>query len=271
MRRCRRLGHSWRAHKGGLPFTAVNALGGLARQRLFPSLKAQLALPMMMSENAARDSVDNVVAAPAPASRTNPSLTATLQADYDAIRNDLEQAQELAADFQRLAADKSNEVAHIKTLLEKTTGDLTRLEEHVAELRRERHRLANELMIAASMDLELAKLKRERDNLRTELEILSEASKLRITDLQAEVISQRTEIASLQARLCSAEAGQANPEAVASDAAMQKINELSATVNKLMGMVESKPENDPQRPESTPPQETIAIPEDHFIDIAFDR
>src|SRR5678816_1828795 len=94
----------------------------------------------------------------------------SLQADYEAVRNDLEQAQELAADFQRQVADKSNEVAHIKLLLQKSAADLARLEGHVGELRQERHRLANELMLASAMELELTKVKRERDQLRKEVE-----------------------------------------------------------------------------------------------------
>lgn len=149
---------------------------------------------MILPENATPDRVDT--AAP----RTNPDLTANLQAKYDAIRNDLQRAKELAADFQRLAAEKSNEVAHIKSLLENTTRDLSRLEEHVAELRSERHRLANELMLAGATELELTKVKTEREHLRAELEIFRQSSMTRINDLQAQVVEQRAEIANLEAR-----------------------------------------------------------------------
>jgi chromosome segregation ATPase len=222
---------------------------------------------MISPENAAAKPVDTAEAATKSASRTNPNLTANLRADYDAIRNDLQQAKELAADFQRLAADKSNEVAHIKSLLEKTTRDLGRLEEHVAELRGERHRLANELMAAAATELELTKVKKERDHLRTELDGLRQATMARINDLQAQVIEQRTEIAALEAR---ARTTQASAETAAgNDVAMQKIQELTATVSRLMGLMEKKPQTRREMPAAD--VQEPAISEDDFINISFDR
>jgi hypothetical protein len=54
--------------------------------------------------------------------RTDPSLSANLRADYEAVQNDLEQATELAAEFQRQLAGKSNEVAELKQLLRRLNG-----------------------------------------------------------------------------------------------------------------------------------------------------
>src|SRR4051812_31662973 len=80
--------------------------------------------------------------APKPAA-VNPVLSATLSADYEALQNDMEQAKDLAADFQRQLAGKSNEFAQLKQLFEKTSADLAHLQEGIVELRAERHRFAN--------------------------------------------------------------------------------------------------------------------------------
>jgi hypothetical protein len=82
---------------------------------------------------------------PPPGGQTNPKLTATLAADYEAVRNDLEQAQEVAADYQRMLASKSNDYAHLRTVLERAQHDLSVLQLAIVELRAERHRLANEV------------------------------------------------------------------------------------------------------------------------------
>ena len=110
-----------------------------------------------------------------PAAPTNPRLTARLKADYEAVRNDLEQAQQLAADFQAQLAGKTNEVAHFKTLLEKSRADLERLEGHVVELRQERHRLANMLMRTSVFEEEARRLAEERNHLRKEMDSLRQA------------------------------------------------------------------------------------------------
>jgi len=102
----------------------------------------------------------------------NPKLSASLSADYEALQNDMEQAQELAADFQRQLAGKSNEFAQLKQLFEKTQKDLTHLQTGIAELRAERHRLANEAMRATAFEMKLAKMTEERDRLRADLAIM---------------------------------------------------------------------------------------------------
>lgn len=105
----------------------------------------------------------------------NPNLTGSLAADHEALQNDLLQAQDLAADFQRQLAGKSNEYAQLKQILEKTQKDLEHLQGGIVELRAERHRLANEAMRATAFEAKLMKVTGERDRLRIELEVVRSA------------------------------------------------------------------------------------------------
>lgn len=108
--------------------------------------------------------------APAPPVKTaSPSLGAALSAEYEALRNDVQQATEMASDFQRQLAGKSNEFAELKRVFEKTASDLIQLQGSIQELREERHRLANEAMRAVAFEHRLAATITERDRLRTEL------------------------------------------------------------------------------------------------------
>jgi septal ring factor EnvC (AmiA/AmiB activator) len=101
---------------------------------------------------------------------TNPKLTATLRADYEALQNDVLQANEMAADFQRQLAGKSNEFAELKQLFEKTQNDLVQFQENVLELRKERHRLANEALRTLAYEIRLKDMTVERDRLQSELD-----------------------------------------------------------------------------------------------------
>src|SRR3954470_15918055 len=78
--------------------------------------------------------------------QTDPMLSAQLRANCEALRNDLEQAQGLASDFQAQLNGKSNEAAHFKQVLEKTQQNLERLQSDILRLREERHSLANDVM-----------------------------------------------------------------------------------------------------------------------------
>lgn len=112
---------------------------------------------------------------PPPPRLVNPDLSGSLAADHEALQNDLLQAQDLAADFQRQLAGKSNEYAQLKQILEKTQKDLEHLQGGIVELRAERHRLANEAMRATAFEAKLAKVTAERDRLRIELEVMRSA------------------------------------------------------------------------------------------------
>jgi chromosome segregation ATPase len=83
---------------------------------------------------------------------TDPNLTAKLRADCEALRNDVQQSRELAADFQRQLAGKSNEFATLKRVLDESRVHLAKLEHSIQLLRDERHRLANEAMRAAALE-----------------------------------------------------------------------------------------------------------------------
>lgn len=103
---------------------------------------------------------------------TNPKLGAALTADYEALHNDMAQAAELAAEFQRRLSEKSNEFALLKQVFEKTRTDLGKLQADIMELRQERHRLANEAMRAQAFEIMLKNMTAERDQLGVELEAM---------------------------------------------------------------------------------------------------
>src|SRR5262245_44303335 len=74
------------------------------------------------------------LAPPPPRELVSPQLGPKMSADYDALRNDLEQAQEMAAIFQREVAGKSNELATMRQLLEKTGNDLATLQASIVQI-----------------------------------------------------------------------------------------------------------------------------------------
>ncbi len=132
-------------------------------QRAFPFL--------MTSQNSSPDTTRT----PSPAAVENafeidPNITKSICADYEALSNDLEQAHALAADFQQELRGKSNEVAHLKQVLQKSESDLAKLQVSITDLREERHRLANELTAALAVEFKLTKVTDERDRLVIELE-----------------------------------------------------------------------------------------------------
>lgn len=127
----------------------------------------------------------------------NPTLSGTLAADHAALQNDLLQAQELAMDFQRQLAGKSNEYAQLKQILEKTQTDLSHLQEGIVELRAERHRLANEAMRATAFELKLGKVTAERDRVRNEIEVMREAMARKIDELTIQLRERDRKVAEL--------------------------------------------------------------------------
>jgi hypothetical protein len=107
--------------------------------------------------------------------QVNPSISATLRSDYDALQNDVQQANDLAADFQRQLAGKSNDFALLKQVFEKTREDLGHLHAGIAALREERHRLANEAMKGEAYKMKLTSVTGERARLRIDLEVIRNA------------------------------------------------------------------------------------------------
>ena len=102
----------------------------------------------------------------------DPQLGAAASGELEAIRNDLEQAKQLASDYQRLLAGKSNEVAALRQIFEKTRSDLLNLHHSITKLREERHVLANQALKAVALELVVGNLTEERDRFKNEAEAL---------------------------------------------------------------------------------------------------
>lgn len=205
------------------------------------------------------------------------NLTATLRADYAALQNDLEQAQELAADFQRQLAGKSNEVAHFKALLEKTQQDLIRMEGHVGELRQERHRLANQAMQTTGQNAEMEEIKRERDHFRKEVETLRTALTKSCAEAETKIQQQDKELTRLRAAFemirakAIATSGAVAAPKTSTDAGVnERIAELTATVQRLESLIQQAP---PAMPTASPAKLASSkagkVLDDRFIDISF--
>lgn len=206
---------------------------------------------------------------PSPAEPQTP-LGFSLRADYEALRNDLDQAKELAGDFQRQLAGKSNEVAHFKSLLERTQRDLTRLDEHVQELRRERHRLANDAMKAQALELELKRTREEIGRLRTEVEVLRQAGSGRMAELQIVNEEQQKEIGRLRAAievLRQRESAAVAPPPTETHV-QRELADLRAMVHQLQGLVQPRPGR-PVPPAARDADATAS--ESDIINISFER
>ena len=134
---------------------------------------------------------------------TDPHLTAKLRADYDALQNDVQQARELAADFQRQLAGKSNEFADLKRVFSETRSHLTRLEASITELREERHRLASEAMRGVAFERKLAEKEEQVARLDERVSKLREerhrlaADAMRATALERKLVERDAQIAQL--------------------------------------------------------------------------
>ena len=100
----------------------------------------------------------------------NPDLSTVLRENYDAVQEDLRQANELAASLGAELAGKSKETMHLKFLFEQTKAHLGHMQDGIVAMRAERHRLANEAMRAKGLDIMLALVTAERDRLKNEVE-----------------------------------------------------------------------------------------------------
>lgn len=100
------------------------------------------------------------------------ALGTSVSADLEALKNDVEQAREMACEYQRQLAGKANDHALLKSLFEKTRDDLIHLHKGIAQLREERHRFANEAMKATALEMKLERMTRERDQLQNEVQAL---------------------------------------------------------------------------------------------------
>jgi chromosome segregation ATPase len=186
---------------------------------------------------------------PSPSRTATSPLGASLQSDYEALRNDLEQANDLAADFQRQLAGKSNEVAHFKSLLERTKVDLGRLDAHVQELRKERHRLANEVMRSAALEQQLRRSNEEIDRLKVEVDTLRSAGGNRVEELLLVSEEQQKEITRLRAALEVLKRSKPGTAPAPEDGKMQQqIAELTSLVKSLQGALDGQCRTDRRKP-----------------------
>ena len=168
------------------------------------------------------------------------SLGATLRADFDALQNDFEQATEMAADFQRQLAGKSNEFAQLKAIFDRTTQDFVRLQDDIAKLREERHRLANEAMRATGLEMQLNHVVAERDKLRGEVRMLRTTPVANAQPSRA----QEEQIAQLTAELEAANRRAATPlhaDALGDPKAVAALMRLYRAADELRSMVEAPP------------------------------
>jgi chromosome segregation ATPase len=207
---------------------------------------------------------------------TNPSLTANLRGDYEALKNDVEQAKVLAADFQQQLAGKSNEVAHLKQVFEKTSRDLANLQTGITALREERHRLANEAMRAVALEHRLKKAEAEIARLKAEGEKASQrehARESQIAQLTGELEKVRQQLTEAQAQ--AVQVTPLPPRAPASvrpgsSDAKALLAEATETLERLRELV--KEEDGGTIPAVTRRASSRSAPaQDNFIDISFDR
>ena len=86
----------------------------------------------------------------------DPKLSGQLTAEYLALKNDLEQARNLATDYENQFRDKSVDFNALKARLDKTLGDLNDMQQHILALREERHRFANRAMETVALEKRVA-------------------------------------------------------------------------------------------------------------------
>jgi chromosome segregation ATPase len=131
----------------------------------------------------------------------NPNLSAMLRADYEALKNDLEQANELTHAYQRELAGRSNEFADLKRLFERTQADLTKFQADIVELRKERHDLANQVMRGTAYEMKYHDVCAERNRLRVDLERVREALANHTSGIEKQVQERDARIAQLTVEL----------------------------------------------------------------------
>ena len=88
---------------------------------------------------------------------------------YEVLQEDLLKANQLTANLEAELAGKSKEVLHLKFLFEQTKAHMGHMQDSIAAMRKERHKLANDAMRAMGLDIMVARLKAERDRLQNEL------------------------------------------------------------------------------------------------------
>lgn len=109
-------------------------------------------------------------AAPKSAAAPPVSLGRVAAAELEALRNDVEEARNLAAEYQRELAGKVNDYALLKQLFDKTREHIVSLTTTVTKLREERHAMANDAMKVVALERKVALLTAERDRYQSMVE-----------------------------------------------------------------------------------------------------
>jgi predicted RNase H-like nuclease (RuvC/YqgF family) len=118
-----------------------------------------------------------------PAPKAERLAVSVYQAAQEALKNDLQQARELAADYEFHLARKTNELAELRRESEAAFSELARLRGEVSELRHERLQLANEVARIAGLEFRLKRATEDKEILRNELQA---AKAVRPVDLHKE-------------------------------------------------------------------------------------
>ena len=207
----------------------------------------------------------------------NQNLSASLRADFEALQNDFEQANAMSLDLQSQLAGKSNEFAQLKHVFEKTHRNLTQLQTDIAELREERHRLANEAMKVSALEMVLQRTVEDRDQFKAAVEKTTIERDAAIAERNA----QATQIATLAAELEAANekpvGGRQRGGRVSNPRAAVLLSDISRSVEQLrlvMGVQEKEEVPSPfvhagPGPAPTPKPPTPPPAGDEFIRIAF--
>ncbi len=186
----------------------------------------------------------------------NPSLSVALRHDYEALYNDVHQANALASDFQKHEAGKTNEIAVLQKVFENAQADLARLCTSIAELRQERHQLANEAMLAMALERKVGDLTSERDRLRAEADAMRRALASSQEEMARQKLASDTQITRMAKDMDALRHGPPTATATADPDIHAALTQISATLTRLTAIVEKQPA--PPRP-SAPAEGTIDI------------
>ena len=164
-----------------------------------------------------------------PENLVDPSISRGLRANYEALANDLEQANQFATERQNELAGKSNEYAHLKQLFDKAQSDLAHLHGGILALREERHKLANSVMRMNGLELRLKMLSEEREQLVSALRETQRREKVatdtlntrdaHIAELTMQVMLLKEELRHAQARAAEGQAGHRTLKSAAAERA----------------------------------------------------
>ena len=167
----------------------------------------------------------------------------------DAVQQELREAHQLATSLDAELAGKSKEVLHLKFVLDRTKAHFGHLQDSVAALRQERHKLANDAMKVQGLEMMVGRITGERDRLKAELadrEALAAQNSpagpnfdqrdQTIAELTFENVKLRQELADLQRKVPGAPSGNSKPSP-----APPTLNMLAAGDPWLMPKIEIVP------------------------------